>query len=271
MVWWSVVLWILGIIALLYLAIRFWKIALIVLGITILISPVFYCGYKYAEQKYPEKFAEKISPVNITGSWSFLNPPLTFLKQKVWAPASGAVEDFVGGVFSRIVGFRTLTGELRCTYYTRYLRIGALTAFWIFLVWIYYFASRPAMRFALVPQIVKIWTGQKTSLSTGTVYTTLKKSSWLFKISDKWWKSLVFILGYTYLMSFIPIINQIIRVLTLEIFMPNWFIQSLIIAFEIGFLPAMIEEIKHYKKKQEVYKKKLAEKVYEKAQEAWFK
>ena len=86
-----------------------------------------------------------------------------------------------------------------------------------------------------------------------------------------WMHYLIFIIVYTYLMAFIPGVNQVLRVLTLEIFQPNWFIQSLIIAFEIGFLPMMLQEYKAYKKRREYLKSVLAKKVYEKTADAWFK
>ena len=71
-------------------------------------------------------------------------------------------------------------------------------------------------------------------------------------------------------MLFIPLVNRVISILTLEIFQPNWFIQSLIIAFEIGFAPAFIQEFLHYQSKMSYYKKVLKQKTFEKMHEKKF-
>jgi hypothetical protein len=238
------------------------------LGLLLLFFPIYLCTTSISEQANPEKFAQKLKPVSLEGKLEFLNPALTLLKSE-----AGKVGGFFGEISSRLIGFKTLTGELQCTYFPRYLLIGFFAALWIFLgfaSFLYRFVDKNII------SIFKIWLGSPYPLILGannslsrfmSMPSRTLQDKWLPKIADKWWKFLIMVLSYTYIMSFIPGLNQIIKILTLEIFQPNWFIQSIIIATELGFAPAIYMVFYEKKKRMKFYKKELAKGMYKKIAE----
>ena len=111
----------------------FWgKIGLVLL-VLLIVAPVYLCSYKMQVDKHPELFVDKFQEVNITGNFSFLNPVLNTFKL-AFVGFSNKMTDVSAGIFSRLVGMRTLGGDLRCTYFPNYLLVGAFVALWIFLV-----------------------------------------------------------------------------------------------------------------------------------------
>jgi pilus assembly protein TadC len=71
--------------------------------------------------------------------------------------------------------------------------------------------------------------------------------------------ALVIPLVYTLLMS-LPILNNIISVITFEALMPgSWFLRSIILAFYIAFVPKALVLLISWLQRRRVYEKKLQE------------
>lgn len=87
---------------------------------------------------------------------------------------------------------------------------------------------------------------------------TRHKSSWLYTVGGSPWKTIVIAMTYAILLQ-IPVINSAIKIVTFEFLMSGslWFgfIRSFIVAFYIGFGPAMFQEIARYRLRQKYYKK----------------
>ena len=82
------------------------------------------------------------------------------------------------------------------------------------------------------------------------------KGQWIEMVAGRLWKVVVIAVVYATIMQ-IPLLNRIIQVITLEIFYEDIWSKALVIALEIGFLPAIVEyyvkaryEIKQQKKVQ---------------------
>ncbi|MBI2629377.1 hypothetical protein HYW74_04815 [Candidatus Pacearchaeota archaeon] len=69
---------------------------------------------------------------------------------------------------------------------------------------------------------------------------TESRTRWLNTIAGRIWKPVLLGIGYAVIM-FIPIINRIFQIITLEIIGLNGFFRSIVIAIEIGALPSLVE------------------------------
>jgi hypothetical protein len=81
---------------------------------------------------------------------------------------------------------------------------------------------------------------------------------WMLLLGNRIWKYFAIAFGYVVLMM-LPIFSSVLNVITLGILVPNVFIHSLVIAFELAFLPAIVLEIRHEMKRYETYKDYLKE------------
>jgi hypothetical protein len=68
-----------------------------------------------------------------------------------------------------------------------------------------------------------------------------KTSEWIGFLSGSVWKIFVFAIGLGILM-YIPILNRIIQIITLQMFDMGVFAHALVLAIEIGVLPQVIED-----------------------------
>jgi len=245
----------------------------IILLILIALIPIFFCLSNLGEaNKYIQ--TSEIEKVQLNGTFEFFNPVLTFAKVNIVKST-----DFFLEKISRVIGLRTISGNIQCTKFSYYLTVGVFLALWLYLFRLLFNKGYITSKFFSSGQLVSNTnrsnilgsSGNSTLQFGGFTYNSSPGERYINFLAGNFFRLLIVALTYTYIMSFIPILNRIISIVTLEIFQPNWFIQSLIIAFEIGLLPAMIEEYNHYNAKMKVYKKVLAKKTYEKATEAWFK
>lgn len=192
------------------------------------------------------------------------------------------VTGFLGSKIAWLVGGANFAGEANYKdiyVWGHYVLIGTFAAFWIFIGFALTLASFPAMKIWNFPlRVFWIWTGGSYStLPAGSlVYTwsrnnkSLGTKKWLLRISDSWKKSLAIVVVYTIIMM-VPLFNRFFQIITLEIFQPNWFIESIIVAFELGYLPAFLQEWKNRKKRVKLYKEALEEETAKKINEIPFR
>jgi hypothetical protein len=246
----------------------------VIFCIIVLFIPVFFCSNLLSAQTASHKPALELT----IESRAFLTPAITVLKPN-FEVIGGFFGNIIENSFGRIFGWRDLAGNLQCTYFLRYAWVGLWVAIWLLLFWVFYFSSLPGVGPGSFPKILRIWlTGDYSILPFGSViYNWSRKTSvvnadkptkfWLFRIADNWKKFAFTIIIYAYIMSFVPILNQVIKVISLEIFQPNWFIQSIVIAFEIGLLPVFVQQLAGKKARMKAYKKELSKMVYRRISE----
>ena len=73
---------------------------------------------------------------------------------------------------------------------------------------------------------------------------TEDKMKWISLIAGRLWKVLLIGLFYFVIMQ-IPFINVFVKTITLDIWVRSFFLKTFILAFEIGFLPAIVERISY--------------------------
>lgn len=73
---------------------------------------------------------------------------------------------------------------------------------------------------------------------------TEDKFKWISLVAGRLWKVLLIALFYFVVMQ-IPFINIFIKTITLDLWIRGFYSKSFILAFEIGFLPAIIERISY--------------------------
>jgi len=246
---------------------RFGFLAVAFIVLTIFLASVFvYAADTNASNTNPELQKLKTS----------INESKNILVEKTAAVLSNTGK-FIGGKIAWVAGAANFSGELSfkdLNVWAHYALIGTFAAFWIFMGFVLFFVSIPAMNkrwdFAL-----KIWRG-KSSYSGGSIYKwsrsekDLTTQKWLLRISDSWKKSVAIVVVYTILMM-LPLFNRFFQIITLEIFQPNWFIQSIIVAFELGYLPAFLQDWKNRKKRVNIYKEALEEETAKKINEIPFR
>lgn len=240
--------------------------------IIILLIPVFFCVQQIGEQKGWAWAQSTIEEINVTGKLSFMNPGLNLLKA-----GANQAGDFLTDKLARIVGWKTLSGDLQCLNTPKYAKIGFFAAIWIFIVWLITYVSFGFS--SLKYGFEYFWTGKYNASDWMRIVNPLdpKKKERLESFKDSFLayfcrpgRLLLFIIIYTYIMAFFPFLNQIIKIITLEIFQPTWFVLSLIVAFEMVLAPSAIELYIKSRRRWKYYKEKWAEETTKAAQEAYF-
>jgi hypothetical protein len=171
-----------------------------------------------------------------------------------------------------------------------YFVVGFLSALWIFLTFVGIYWTYAVSRDKNFSAMLEVFSGSKTmiyditteesnyvlkreivatSMATNTkMVKDLQDTSilaavqdgifWILLLGNRVWKYFAIALGYVALMM-LPVFSSALNIVTLGIFVPNAIIHSLVIAFELAFLPAIVLEIKHEMNKYEAYKDYLKE------------
>ena len=213
-------------------------IALIIIGLGLAIGPIIYKYYsdtkissdkviaeQQAKAKLDFKSADTWGKTEIIAgdSWSFLKNSVLGFKDKY--------NDPIMGEWNKLGDF------------IHYFWIGFLAGLWIYIV------TRVASTWGWIT--VKI--SRKTGARGFDEYKRVR-GTWMYFVAGSLWKILIVAMVYGIVML-IPIINSFIKVITLEVLMPNsWFIASFIVAFYIGFGPAAIEGLVKYRLRMRYYK-----------------
>ncbi len=83
------------------------------------------------------------------------------------------------------------------------------------------------------------------------------KTKWLYLVAGQFWKVILIGIGY-WVLTQIPIINNFLKLITFELLGIPLMFQSIIVAFYIGFGPALIEYFLRFRKEAK-YEKKVNE------------
>lgn len=108
--------------------------------------------------------------------------------------------------------------------------VGFFAGFWI---WLVYMLLRLYRLVVDKVDVAKLYGEEGEELRES-------RTKWLYLIGGKIWKVVIIGIAYWVLMQ-IPVLNNIIRTVTLDVLGVNWLFRSWLIAFYIGFLPGLIE------------------------------
>lgn len=243
----------------------------------ILLLPVIYCtyGFFWSEENRQQEVQQILTDskeINIDSYSSFKEKISLNVKYGV-----AKVNDFTSDILARILGWRDLFGNLKCENGWKYYIIGILVSFWVFIGFLFIGYSEWSMARDNGEEVTSLldtfwWRFNHFLGRTNFLYevdNTNKKNS-LDVLGGNWKRTIYLCLGYGFIMTFVPVINRLISIITLEFLMPNILIQSMIIAFEIGIIPALFQEYNHWKKYMKAYKKRFAYKTAQKIAEAEF-
>ena len=167
-----------------------------------------------------------------------LGEKVTIIKERT----TGFIKETIPTYFKKITGFEKW-GENDLGFW-RYLFIGFLTGFWM---WLGVFIKNMSGRFTRL--IRKKGFKEAREKAKG-----LQKKEWLDFIAGDFWRIIIIGIGYAIIMQ-IPIINRFMQIITFELLGVNWFLRSIILAFYIGFGPAWIEQYARYRLRMKYYKK----------------
>ncbi|MBR9706541.1 hypothetical protein GOV14_05885, partial [Candidatus Pacearchaeota archaeon] len=135
------------------------------------------------------------------------------------------------------------------------LFVGALMAFWIYLV--YFFASGQMFivrgkKFVLFkPKFIRQDRGEAAASSA-------YQSGWLGFLGDRLWKLIPLAVAYAILMQ-IPVVSGVIGFMVFDFARDGWFydvfIRSILMSFYVALLPSGIEEFVRYRLRKKYYRR----------------